>query len=119
MKLRCIHKSKNGQPCKTWAQRNRRYCFFHDPDKSQSRKEAQSRGGRLKPAMAREAIALKSAKDVAGFVGELINGIRLGTVNKTDAGILSTLSQTLLRAIELGELEERVEQLEATVGDKR
>ena len=119
MKQRCTYRSDAGKPCNTWAQHGRSYCFFHDPEKAQARREAQSRGGQPKRAMAGEAIPLRSAQDVAAFVAELINGIRTGAVNKANASILSTLSQTLLRAIELGELEERVEQLEDKLEDKR
>lgn len=118
MKNRCSHTSNSGKPCNTWAQQNSPYCFFHDPEKADVRKQAQSKGGKLKPVMGHEPTPLQSAQDVAGFVAEVINGVRMGKVSKTDASILSTLSQTLLRALELGQLEERITQVESKLGEE-
>ena len=70
-----------------------RYCFFHDPDKEEARKQARFRGGVLKPRMGDGPIRLESAKDVSGFVAELINGVRMRKVDKATASILSTLSK--------------------------
>ncbi len=64
-------------------------------------------------------VPLRSAQDVAAFVADVINGIRTGKMNKTKASILSTLSQTLLRAIEMGELEGRLNNLESKWGEKK
>ena len=115
----CTYSSDSKESCSAWAIKGSRYCFFHDPDKEEARKQARFRGGVLKPRMGDGPIRLESAKDVSGFVAELINGVRMRKVDKATASILSTLSQTLLRSLEVGDLEERLGQLESETEGKK
>jgi hypothetical protein len=94
-----------------------RYCFTHHPDKARERAIARKRGGhnRQTPTVAEiptEPIRLRTVRDVQ----ELLEGAVADTLAQSNSAQRSrTLGYLLgiaLRALEVGELEERLAMLE-------
>jgi hypothetical protein len=95
------------------------WCFSHDPAIAERRREGQQRGGvsrsrraAVLPADTPDA-PLSTLADVAAFLGATANQVRRGELDPRVGNCLAVLCGTLARAIEHGELERRIEALEA------
>ena len=91
-------------------------CFFHDPERAVDRTMAQRAGGLRNKAASLPAetpdCALSNAADVTTLLGMSINQVRRGEIDPRVANAIGYLSATLLKALELGNLEQRVSDLE-------
>jgi hypothetical protein len=94
------------------------YCYLHNPDVDQeTKREAQARGGRGNAhrnvlAEAPPQINLSSVADVVTFLSRTINELRAGLIDTRVANGIGYLSGHLVKAMEVSELEKRVEALE-------
>jgi hypothetical protein len=91
------------------------FCYFHNPDISEEqKKEAQSKGGkgnhRVQEPMS--PLGLKQTKDVVSLLEETINALRAGQLDVKIANGVGYLAGQLVKAIEISELEKRVEGIE-------
>jgi hypothetical protein len=114
----CIATKADGTPCQASPTQGSEYCFFHDPSKATARKAAQHTGGRAARAKMRGDIAdapLGSAKDAAAFLALIINQLRRGEIDSRTANGIGYLTGMLLKAIEAGDVSERLDRLEAVV----
>jgi hypothetical protein len=122
MENRCIGKKKDGSSCGANAQLGKELCVFHDPAKEADGQRARRAGGlaRSKPARVlpadTPAVPLSSCKDVASLLGESIGQVRRGKLDPRVANTVGFLSGVLLKALEQGELEERLLKAEAALG---
>lgn len=117
MKRTCSFAKHNGERCRANATTTSEFCFFHDPECSAERHKAQQAGGlRNRPAVLSVETAdypLNSVSDVMTILGKTINEVRKGLIDPRVANAVGYLSATLLKAQELGNLEQRVSTLEA------
>ncbi|HEX2837183.1 MAG TPA: hypothetical protein VHN77_03545 [Phycisphaerales bacterium] len=58
---------------------------------------------------------MRSARDVCGLLSETIHDVRTGRVDPRIANTVGYLASVLVRALEVGELEERLAALEGAV----
>lgn len=95
------------------------FCFFHDPAKETAREAARRAGGRVgKTAVLppdTPDVPLSSTADAVRFLGQTINQVRRGEVEPKVANAIGYLSATLLRALEQGDIERRLAELEAII----
>jgi hypothetical protein len=116
MKRQCSHKKPDGNNCKANATARSGLCFFHDPGRAAERREAQRVGGLRNKAVSLSTDTpdcnLKNAGDVIALLGATINQVRRGQVDPRIANTIGYLSATLLKAQELGNIEQRVSALE-------
>ncbi|MCC6680719.1 MAG: hypothetical protein IT445_07435 [Phycisphaeraceae bacterium] len=114
----CEYRKDDGTPCRAAAMHGSAYCFFHDPAQTEKRQEARRTGGRerCRPATVVEPIGddgpLDRVQDVAGLLAETIHQVRGGKLEPRIANAVGYLASTLLKALQAGELEQRLEQLE-------
>ena len=108
----------DGGRCQAQAMRNSEWCINHHPDRAEARRRRASkggkRGGRGRPA--------QELADVKRQLQDLADMVLVGNVERADASVAGQLLNIKLRALEterrwkeLGELEERMAALEATL----
>jgi hypothetical protein len=121
MSRRCKHQNKDGTPCRTPARPGKSCCWVHDPDLAANRAEGRRRGGRARsrPAAVLPAdtpdLPLKTTADVRAFLGVTINQVRRGELDAKVGNCLGMLAGVLSRAIEGGEMEQRMAAVEAVL----
>src|SRR5262245_60717668 len=119
--MQCNHKKRDGARCRASALPESGKCLFHDPARAEQRAAGRRRGGvnRPRPAAtlspAAPALPLKSVADVVAALGQTINQVRTGRLAVNVGNCLGVLAGVLLKAIEGGDLEQRLVALEADV----
>ena len=119
----CKSKTKGGKHCRAAALPGSDFCFFHDPEQKDQRREAQSAGGshgriRTLPEDTLD-VTVKSCSDVVSLIGMTINQVRRGQVDPRIANAVGYLANVLIRAVEQSEVEQRLAALEAIVNRQR
>ncbi|MBI4498977.1 MAG: hypothetical protein HY689_13880 [Chloroflexi bacterium] len=116
----CAHIKTSGQPCGAPPLRDGPFCFWHAPDKAEEVVEAQRLGGlrRKREKTIAAAYVLEGLRDVEQV--RRVLEIALVDTLSLDNGVprnrtLVSIAQAGLKAMEVGELEERLAALEAAV----
>jgi hypothetical protein len=115
---RCAAIKANGDRCKVEAIPDAEWCWSHHPDYAEQRRRRASkggkRGGRGRP--------LAELTNIKARLSELAEHVLGGEVDKGVASVASQVLNVYLRAVsvelkvrELTELEERLEELEASL----
>ena len=119
----CQHTMPDGRTCRAGPQRDRPYCFVHDPERAEDAQEARRLGGLRRRREGTVAVAY----DLPGL--ETVEGIRrVLDVVVTDAlgndapvprlRVLIAAAQAATRLLETGELETRISTLEVALEDR-
>jgi hypothetical protein len=114
----------DGHACRAGPQRERPFCFVHDPERVEEAAEARRLGGLRRRREGTVAVAY----DLPGL--DTVEGIRrVLDIVVTDAlghdtgiarlRVLISASQAAARLLEVGELEDRVDALEHALGERR
>lgn len=115
----CRATTTDGPSCQAAALPGSDYCFFHDPERADERREAKAAGGRhgkMKTLAAdAPAVRVESCQDVVRLISETINQVRRGELDPRVANAVGYLANILIKAAEQGDMEKRIEQLEAAV----
>ncbi len=118
---RCQSLNCRGEPCGAVARPRREWCAFHDPECRKGQQAARRAGGKAR-SMPRAclpanvpALPLSDAKGVCGLLADTIHQVRTGQVDTKIASTVGYLASVLVRALEVGGLEDRLAVLEATV----
>lgn len=119
MAKKCKHR-KGKKRCKNYALTDDDYCFFHSSKKAKERAEAQRKGGKKALAEKRRIlkesnIQIDNTSDVVKLLNETINQVRTGEIEVKIANAVGYLSGICLKAIEQGDIEERLAALEEKV----
>ena len=103
--------------------RDSEYCFLHNPDISdREKKEIQSRGGqanKIKVSEPLSPIKINQSKDVVLLLEDIINKVRTGEIDLRVANCIGYLSNILIKALEQGEFEEKVEMIERLILERK
>jgi hypothetical protein len=99
----------------------RRLCLFHDPRAAAKRAEGASKGGRSTAEKLKAGtlppdippLKLESVADVTAALAEAYNLARVGRLAVNVGNCLAVIGQGLLKALEKGDLEQRIAALEA------
>jgi hypothetical protein len=122
MAYQCEVRNKDGSICGATAQRGKDVCVFHDPAKEADGRRARRAGGLARSRSVRvlaadtPAIPLASCKDVVALLGQSIIQTRRGELDPRVANTIGFLSGMLLKALEQGQVEERLLKVEAVLG---
>jgi len=119
LKKPCRAMKPDGSRCQAAALPGSGFCFFHDPAKAEDRRAAQAFGGsqnRMKT-LADDAPDLKieGCEDVVRLISTTINQVRKGQLDPRVANAIGYLANVLIKAVEQGEVERRLADLEAAV----
>ena len=118
---RCADVRADGNPCGGFAIAGSRYCFAHDPAQHGKRAVARRRGGQAGrvATLPESSVRVRSMADVLCLVEESINDVRTGRVDVRVANAVGYLATIALRAIEQGDLADRLAALEAVLAPER
>src|SRR6266849_9732457 len=115
----CKARKPDGSSCQAAALPASNFCFFHDPSMAAERREAQALGGRQNrmKTLAADApdVNVEDCQGVVRLMSATINQVRKGQIDPRVANAVGYLANVLTRAVELGELERRIAELEALV----
>jgi hypothetical protein len=118
---RCGALTASGTPCLGVARGGSGFCSFHDPSAKGEVDAGRVAGGRAR-ATPRATVPACEGDLVIGGVGDVcvllattINDVRTGRLDPKLANCVGYLSGILVRAFEVGELEERLAMLERSV----
>ena len=115
----CRHIKDDGRPCRAVRLHGSDYCFFHDPTKAAERTAARRTGGLhgraavLPPDTPSRSV--KTAADVIDLLSETINQVRVRAVDPRVGNCVGYLAGIILKAVEQGDMEERLAALEAII----
>jgi hypothetical protein len=113
----CRFQKDNGEPCRATPMRGEEYCFWHHPEHAEEAAEARRLGGLRR----RRERVTQGAYDFAGLqsVADIRRLLEIAVVDTLGlessiarSRALAYLAQMALKALEVGELEERVRALE-------
>ena len=118
----CAFLKADGTRCQARKQTESVFCFTHDPEKREQRIEAWKRGGETtaslyKPSL--PSLKIEQAQDVVRLVTKTINEVRCGKAHPQLANTIFYGANALIKALELTELQERLENVERLVVERR
>jgi len=99
-----------------------RYCFFHDPTRSAERRQARSAGGRarhgrsLNGGQGGDVVVLASVADVVLLLERAARDLLSLENSISRARALAYVGSIAVKALEVGDLEERISALEQKLG---
>ena len=110
--------TKGGGRCQNYALAGRPFCFVHDPEKAQARKEARARGGRARHGRTLahvhdgEPVHIDSLADVAHVLEAELNALLTLEVSVSRARAVGYIAGVLVGVYKDTELEARIARLE-------
>ena len=118
-KQKCRGKTRKGKPCPNAAGQSG-YCFTHDPARGQERAEARKRGGfnRRAPHMGNAEALPKQVRTLGDVLAVLDYALveAMPLENSVQRGrLIVTIAHAFMEAIKTGELESRLEAIEAAL----
>jgi hypothetical protein len=121
--MKCEFIKPDGQKCEAYAVKDSEFCYFHNPDiDDEEKREAQSNGGKTKALTLKEALpplALGKPSDAVLLIADTISRVRAGTLDIRTANCLGFLSDKLLKAFEVSQLNDRVEVIERVILERK
>lgn len=119
---RCRHTKTDGSQCGGFATSSSLYCFAHDPELVEKRKEARRKGGnagKIEPNPAAQEMPVRTVEDVLGLMEATINDVRTGRVDVKVANAVGYLANVSLKVIQASELEARMDALESVLAPEK
>ena len=121
---KCAAITRGGKPCPTAALPGRPWCWAHDPEALEAKREAGRRGGHARSTAARARAAVPAAMDAAelgGWLTALFKGVMTGRIEPKIGTAAATIARTMMEVRELVEVEARLVALEeaASLGERR
>ncbi len=115
---KCKHTLDDGSRCKAYALKDKDFCFSHDPESKEKKALAVKNGGLVKQIKINgdlQTVDVKTPKDVVTLLGLTINEVREGKLPPQIANTIGFLSGHLLRAFEIAEMDDKVEEVKAVL----
>ena len=111
---RCAATRRDGSPCTTQVVGDGRFCFAHSPELATKRREAQQRGGQNR-ATAKRLSKLMPIRLVPiwGQLEQALADVLDGSLDPRQATAAAALARALAAVLQVGELEQRLRDLEA------
>lgn len=121
--MKCKAKNKQGKQCGAYAMSGNEYCYLHNPNITDKEKRAvKVKGGQANRAIITKPlppIEIKAPQDVVGLLANTINQVRAGGLDVRIANCIGVLSGHLIKALEVANIEHRVEMVERVILEKR
>jgi hypothetical protein len=119
----CAARNGEGEPCRQAPLREGKFCFWHEPDNAEAANEAR----RVGRARQRREATVAAAYDFEGLdsipkIRRAVEVAMLDTLSLENSvnrnRTLGSLAGTAAKLLEVGELEDRVAELEAAMGPR-
>jgi len=118
----CTQVKPDGDRCQAQELTGSLLCFFHDPAQAAARAAASRRGGeKNRPAVLAAGTPdapLTTAADLTALLGRTINQVLRGQVDPKVATTVGYLLTVMMKAADLGRLEQRLAALEQALTEK-
>ncbi len=123
---KCSFIKQNGQKCNSFAMKNSEYCYIHsDIVSDEEKRETRSKGGKktvivtedVYDAFGNKNVSLKTPKDISKFLAKIINEILAGRMDMRLGTGLAFISNSLIKVLELTEIQERIETIEESLNN--
>lgn len=120
-KKKCQRQKGNGERCEAWAMSGCEFCFRHNPNTNVERVLASIKGGMTskKNYHPLPPIEIKKLQDVVLLLADTINKVRGGEMDIRIANCLGFLSGHLIKAMEVSEIDVRVETIERAIFERK
>lgn len=119
---KCIYISEDEISCKAFAIADSGFCLSHDPTKKQARVERAKKGGEADSYqsldLSLQPLQVTNAGDIVIASVQLINEIREGKLPPKIANSIGYLLGIALKAIEISDVEKRVETIERVIVER-
>lgn len=114
--MQCIYEN-NDKKCEANAMKDSEYCFAHNPETKDALHEAAIKGGSVpkKNELNLPPISLKTVPDVISLVEDTVNRVRGGEIPVNVANCIGYLANIALRALEVGEIDEKLELINSLI----
>lgn len=123
--MKCSFQTKEGT-CESYAMKSSNYCFTHNPDAKERHLEAASKGGAVSRdlgSISLTKVPLKQITHVIDLLEDTINKVRVvkedATMDIRVANCVGYLAGQLMKAIELSDLESRLEVVERIIFERK
>lgn len=120
--MKCEKVKADGTQCEANAINESEFCYFHNPDITDDEKrEAQSNGGKAKALIIKEPlpdINLATPQDAVMLIADTIRRVRAGELDIRTANCLGFLSDKLLKAFEVSQLNDKVDLVGQVLGKR-
>ncbi len=116
---KCSAIARSGNRCSSSVLPGSAFCFVHDPNAAEARRDASRKGGRArsnKQRAAKQIPEAMSAQDLAGWLSLLFTGVLGGRIEPKIGTACATIARTLHEVRHTTELEERLSELEQLAG---
>jgi|SRR3990167_9849146 len=115
--MKCKKILNNNQQCRAFAQKDKDFCFRHDPNRKKECLNASSRGGqnRALQGIYGKDVVLHSPMDIRNFISTVINGVWIGQVPVPVGTSMGFLAKCWLEAHNTAEIQDRIEALEERI----
>ncbi len=121
--MKCKLQNNSKKNCQANAMENSDYCFFHNPDiLDEEKKAVRQQGGKNRNTIISDPlppIEIKEVSDIVILLSETINQVRFGKMDTKIANCLGVLSGQLIKALEVANLEGKVELLERAILERK
>lgn len=111
----CQAKNKRGKPCGGFAITGSKYCFAHDPSQARKRAKARKQGGINRKTPKRTLNypgEISKTKDVVPWVNAALEDTWAQENSSQRSRTIGYLLGVAMKALEVGELEERLDEIE-------
>lgn len=122
MKESCKYTKQNGEQCRAPRIGDSEYCYWHSPEMAAKRAEARKKGGQNRRVGKRSnhsRYSIKTTDEVVRALEDALNDAINLENSHARARTIGYLCQISLKALEVGELERRLEALEQSVFQKK
>ena len=121
--MKCIFIKENSQECQANSMTNCDYCYLHNPKVPKEEKQlVQSQGGKaniVKVEKELPPIIINSLPDVVLLLKDTIYRVRDGQLDLRIANTIGFLSSHLLKALEILEVQKKVESVERIILERK
>ena len=113
---KCLGIRVDGKPCRSTIVGDYGYCFSHDPTREEDRTVARTREGRASSKLRRaRKLAPPMLIDVYEELQSALTDVRSGVLSPAQGQSMSSLARALVTTLQVGELEERLRNLERRI----
>lgn len=119
--MKCHFIKENNEKCNANAMNNSQFCFTHNPEVKDKKKDAVLRGGLSAKKSERplEPMRIRDIKDLINLLEDTINKVRTEPMTHQKANCIGYLANIMIKAFESDELKEKVKNLEMAILNRR
>ncbi len=110
---------KDGRPCRMMALPDSDRCFAHDPRQAEARQQARQKGGRNRSSAVRlRGLMPPRLAPIFDQLEAALTEVHDGTLDPKAATAMASLARALVAVLQVGEMEDRMRQIEAQLKDR-